>query len=775
MPPEKKSDTFFPDKVAISAKEEGIISQIILPLIPYGATSINEFVSVNRGEDRWTYFVGTLPVYSHPSDNIRLFRLVTAQLIDSGACKQIEIIKTFGVARSSVSRSLVKLRGEGIEGFMRPRRGRRGGTVFTPEMLAEAQQLLTEGHPRWEVASELEIRSDTLRKAITSGRLKEPKRLEEVTDKSTRTVIDAAAAEGMGTACTRVDERLAASIGKLSQGARQNFEACHDVPYGGVLCALPGLLSNGLLDGIEKLGKLKGYYRELHILLFLGFMSLCRIPTIEQLRGKSPGEFGKLIGLDRIPEVRCFRAKLDNLSEGEGVEEWAAHLSRRWMESDPSAAGTLYVDGHIRVYHGGQTKLPRRYVSRERLCLRGTTDYWVNDALGQPFFVIEKVVDPGLLQALRQDIIPRLLQEVPNQPSEKELDENPYRCRFVLVFDREGYSPEFFSDMWTEHRIACICYHKFPGAEWPEAWFMEQPVQMSNGEQVSMALAEMGSLVGSGRKKIWMREVRKQTASGHQTSLISTAYELDHGVLGGRMFSRWCQENFFRYMMQHFDIDSVVEHGTTEISGTEKVVNPTWRELDRQKRSIQTKLLRRNARFAELTLHPIAEKDRKKYQKWYHRKAQLLEDIEQYENELKQLKVQLQKIDKHILFDELPNEHKFQKLATGRKRLMDTVRMIAYRAETAMVRLVMQPGVDSTAGRRLMQDLFDSHSDILPDSERRRLNIRVHRSARPATDQLLLKLFEQLNRAEIIYPGTNLQLIYELHGNSKEISVNGVN
>ena len=84
MPPEKKSDTFFPDKVAISAKEEGIISQIILPLIPYGATSINEFVSVNRGEDRWTYFVGTLPVYSHPSDNIRLFRLVTAQLSVNG-------------------------------------------------------------------------------------------------------------------------------------------------------------------------------------------------------------------------------------------------------------------------------------------------------------------------------------------------------------------------------------------------------------------------------------------------------------------------------------------------------------------------------------------------------------------------------------------------------------------------------------------------------------------------------------------------------------------
>ena len=77
------------------------------------------------------------------------------------------------------------------------------------------------------------------------------------------------------------------------------------------------------------------------------------------------------------------------------------------MEAAPEAVGTLYVDGHVRVYHGSQTALPRRYVPRQRLCLRGTTDYWVNDALGRPFFVVEKVADPGLLEMLRTDIVPR--------------------------------------------------------------------------------------------------------------------------------------------------------------------------------------------------------------------------------------------------------------------------------------------------------------------------------------------------------------------------------
>jgi hypothetical protein len=651
------------------------------------------------------------------------------------------------------------------------RRGRGGGSVLTPDVLSEAQTLLDEDYPRSEVAAELGIKPDTLRKAVNDGRLIERAKSLKVTDKSSRTVADAAAAEGMGTACTRVCDRLLASVGKLAGGAQQRFEACHDVPNGGVLCALPSLVCNGLFNGIEKLGQVKGYYTQLHILLLLAFMALCRIRTIEQLRGKSPGEFGKLIGLDRVPEVRCLRVKLDQLSADEGAEKWAAHLSDEWMASDPEAAGTLYVDGHVRVYHGKQTQLPRKYVSRERLCLRGVTDYWVNDGVGQPFFVVEKVVDPGLLEVLREEIVPRLLRDVPGQPSAEELEADPHRCRFVLVFDREGYSPKFFADMWRQYRIGCICYHKFPGEPWPEEWFFEQSVQMPTGETVSMRLAEMGSLVGSGGNRLWMREVRKLTSSGHQTSLISTAYALDHSVLGARMFSRWCQENFFRYMMQHFAIDSLSEYGTAGLSGT-KVVNPAWRELDRRKRSVQTKLTRRNARFTALVLHPVAQENTKKYQKWQRLKAQLLEEIEQYTNELEQLKSKLKQTAKHISWDDLPESDQFQRLASGRKRFLDTIRMIAYRAETAMVGLVIGPSADFAAGRRLMQDLFDSHADILPDSIGQRLRIRIHRSARPATDRLLATLFDHLNQAELVYPGTQLQMVYELHKYAPEPASN---
>ena len=199
-------------------------------------------------------------------------------------------------------------------------------------------------------------------------------------------------------------------------------------------------MANGLLAKADTpLGELHGYYTLAQVLILLGFLALARIRTIEQARQKAPGEFGRLLGLDRIPKVRCLRRKLDGLCAGNGAEQWAAELNRDWMQAEPEGVGTLYVDGHVRVYHGSLTKLPRKYVTRERLCLRGTTDYWVNDARGRPFFVVERVVDAGLLEVLRTDIVPRLLRDVPAQPAEQELREHPYRCRFTLVFDREGY------------------------------------------------------------------------------------------------------------------------------------------------------------------------------------------------------------------------------------------------------------------------------------------------------------------------------------------------
>jgi transposase len=772
--------------------------QALLPLIAEDATRISDFISVVRQEGQWFYFCGTQCVFQHPEHDLKSFRMFTAQLCVQQACTQAQIVKVFGVSKSSVIRSVNRYREQGIAGFYQPRRTRRAA-VMTPAVIQQAQQLFQQGQSKADVARELGIPYDTLRKAIDQGRLElpdssavvpevAPKDAPEAasssdraatplqpatipgtlasvpSDKSTRSDEDRAAGDEMGIACTRPLERVLASLGKLPGGAATQFESCRDLSYGGVLCALPALIENGLFRHLlTTFPTLTGYYTTLHVILLLSYMALCRIRTVERLQYESPGELGKLLGLDRVPEVRCLRRKLTQLSQGQdgtAPDMWAGLLAKDWMEQQPELAGTLYVDGHVRLYHGHQTELPRRYVSRQRLCLRGTTDYWVNDALGQPFFCIERPIDHGILEAIENDIVPRLLKDVPGQPTPQELDADPYRSRFLLIFDREGYSPEFFGRLWREHRIACVTYHKFPQEDWPTSEFSEVTTTMPNGEEVTLKLAERGSRVGA-KDSLWMREVRKLTSSGHQTSLISTAYGRDGIRDAVALFSRWCQENFFRYMMEHYALDALSEYRTEEIPDTQKpVVNPAWRELDRQLRSVKGKLTQRQARFAALTLHSEAEET--KITAWQKKKSDLREQIEQFQHDVDSLKQRMSSTPKHLKWDEFPEEAKFERLAPSRKRLTDTVKLVCYRAETALSNLLRETLRREDDSRSLLRDLFRSDADIVPHLDTKVLEVRLHTLANPRSNRAVQHLLDHLNAAECNYPGTDFRLTYSL-------------
>ncbi len=269
---------------------------------------------------------------------------------------------------------------------------------------------------------------------------------------SGRNLRDSQAALGLG--CTRQQERVDASLGLLD-GAPPVFEPGQDVKSAGVLFAVPALLCNGLLKFSEQHMRLPpGYYSLSSLLIVLAFAALLRIRSLEGVRYCDPGELGKAAGLDRIPEVRTLRKKVAALAASGDMESWSRELARMWMQQRPELAGTLYADGHMRVYHGRRTKLPKHYISREKLCLRGVPAYWVNDQTGLPFFVVSYGVDPKLVRVLREDIVPRLLEDVPGQPSEQELASQPWLPRFWLVFDREGYSPVLFRQLWEQHRIA---------------------------------------------------------------------------------------------------------------------------------------------------------------------------------------------------------------------------------------------------------------------------------------------------------------------------------
>ena len=245
----------------------------------------------------------------------------------------------------------------------------------------------------------------------------------------------------MGRGATATMERLAASLGQLAE-ATPRFGCALDIPKGGVLLALPALLVSGLLRHSARYFRLPaGFYGLTSIFLLLAFMALGRLRSIEALRYYAPGEWGKLLGLDRAPEVRTLRLKLKHLADQEQAFSFSSTLCKDWMLEAPEEAAVLYVDGHVRVYHGTAKVLPKHYVARERLCLSATADYWVNAMDGKPFFVVSQAVDPGLLQVLERDIVPRLEADIPNQPGADELDADPLLHRFTVVFDRRATAP----------------------------------------------------------------------------------------------------------------------------------------------------------------------------------------------------------------------------------------------------------------------------------------------------------------------------------------------
>ncbi len=587
----------------------------------------------------------------------------------------------------------------------------------------------------------------------------------------------------MGVAAHDVMGRLAASIGGRGAAAPQ-FEAALDVPHGGALCALPALLAMGLLEGTEKHFTLPpGYYAPDSLLLLLAFMALSRMETIEALRDDAPGEWGKLLGLDRAPEVRTLRNKMHQMSHGGKPEEWSATLCQRWMDAAPDEADVLCIDGHVRVYHGQQTALPKHYVAREKLCLRATVDYWVNALDGQPFMVINQVVDPGLIRSIEEDILPRLeashpalaapapavteveaeveveveVEEVSGEPEVRPASKaTPARHVLTLVFDREGYSPDFFKRM-REKRIACLTYHKYPGSSWYEEEFQKLPVRLVSGPVVTMHLAERGVCLPNG---LWVREIRKLTDRGHQTSVLSTDYHTSMAFLAPRMFARWSQENFFRYGRLNFGLDRLADYSTDEITDPIKVVNPAYRELDRQVKSANGKLGWALAQFGALNIEQTIEPE--KMEPFLARKVALHEQIERLKTDIAKLKADRKGTERYVKIQDLPEAERFRKLGTASKHFLDTIKIVAYRAESAMANIVREFMPKADQARALLCSLYAVEADILPNHTNKTLTVRLHHSARAHTDAVIAKLCEELSATETIFPRTDLRLVFKL-------------
>lgn len=740
--------------------------QILFPFFPDGLTHINPNVAFKRANGQVSYYHGMSRVGRHAVDDHDAFKAKLGELCSVGLITQAEATRAFGVTSSSLKRATKLFLKTGPRGFFAARRTR-GAAVLTATVLRRAQELLDQKMTLAEVADRLGLKRNTAAKALRDGRLRIPSGEPEetrsssslVSSKSHRSAEDSHATMGMG--ATDTLGRVAASLGRLEE-APANFQPALDVPNGGVLLALPALQAMGLLSAPKYFKLPRGYYGLTSLFLLLAFMALARLKSLERLRYCAPGEWGKLLGLDRVPEVRTMRAKV-NLLAGQGkAAEWSAALCRNWMRDSPEQATAFYIDGHVRVYHGDKAQLPKAYVAREKLCLSASTDYWVNAMDGQPFFVLYQGIDPGLIQVLEEEIIPRLERDVPNQPTKEELEANPLRHRFTVVFDRAGYSPGLLSRLKAK-RIACLTYRRSPGEDWAETEFSSQRVELVAGNIVEMRLAERGTLLGTKKdERVWVREVRRLMPGGHQTSVVSTDFQSDAAPMAAAMFARWCQENFFKYMIENYGLDRMASYSVEDIPDTTRVVNPEHRDLEREIRIKAATLSRRTAEFGSLELTMDDSSEPKLLEAQMHKRATMHEEIDGLEQEIASLKQKRKAVSRHIPMSELPAGQKLERLSVGTRQLLDTVKMIAYRAETAMAHTIQENMWRSDDARNLLRAIYANEVDLIPEPDNQTLRVRLHSLANRSSDLAAAHLCKELTETETIFPGTELRLVYEL-------------
>ena len=317
-------------------------------------------------------------------------------------------------------------------------------------------------------------------------------------------------------------------------------------------------------------------------------MALMRIKNPEQLKNCKPGEIGRIIGLDRIPETKCLRGKINVFSQQEKSWELNKLLIDQWYKQDgvdEQQELFLYIDGHVRIYYGDAANLPAKYVSRQKLCLSATTEFWVNDQEGLPVMVVIGELTEKLQTIIEYTIIPKLIEA--GCIKNIGLDKPAEKPQCTLVFDREAYHPAFFIRLWEQYRIAIITYRKFVKDKWDEIAFTRHEVQVLQNK-ATMLLCEQNTVIDNHS----FREIRRLNSGGHQTSILTTPPFLEMIVIAGKMFGRWVQENFFRYLIADYDFDKLIQYEVKAIDENKEVVNPQHRRLSYALKKLREKISR---------------------------------------------------------------------------------------------------------------------------------------------------------------------------------------
>src|SRR5260221_2528950 len=206
----------------------------------------------------------------------------------------------------------------------------------------------------------------------------------------------------------------------------------------------------------------------------------------------------------------------------------------------------------------------KAYGAGRHRAMPASTDYWINDRSGEPLLVITGEVDAALTKAL-----PRLLREVRDLIGER---------RVTIVFDRGGWSPKLFATM-IKDGFDLLTYRKGRCRRINERRFIARRAEL-DGHRVDYLMHDQP--VGFLKGKLRLRQVTRLCDDGHQTQVITSRWDLRDIEVAYRMFERWRQENFFKYMREEFLLDALIDYQIEPEDPTRTIPNPERRALDKE-------------------------------------------------------------------------------------------------------------------------------------------------------------------------------------------------
>jgi hypothetical protein len=399
------------------------------------------------------------------------------------------------------------------------------------------------------------------------------------------------------------------------------------------------------------------------------------------------------------------------------------------------------VDGHVRVYHG-KRKLPKTHVAQMRRAMPATTDYWVNDALGDPLFVVPTEANPGLVKTL-----PEVLAQVRELIGER---------RVTVIFDRGGWSPKLFIRLIADG-FDIMIYRKGRFRRIPSNCFSSYKKDVE-GREIEYMLADQGVFVGK-KPRVRLRQVTRLCDSGHQTPILTSRRDLKADEVAYWMFERWRQENFFKYLRKEYALDMLVDYKAEPADPERMVPNPLRKRLNAELRNARNELLKLDAEYG-IAAADNPDRERPTMSGFKKAHATLSRKVEQALKKVVDLENRRANVPMRIPVGDVV-EGEVVKLAGEKKHLTNLIKMVAYQAESDLVRMV-RPHYKRAEeeGRTLVQNVLASSGDIRVS--KKELHVLIEPLSSPHRTKALAELCREINGSLVMFPGTKLRLRFSV-------------